>query len=151
MSSNTTQNLTLNLEKLVDDLTQFKQLLQTEHELLQQSKLDELNALTDTKNQYQIELNTFTKALAADHPGVFLNKDSETITTQTDRHLMKTIDKLTRECFEINQQNGMILAALENVNTGLIHQLFQAPDNVSLYGASGKTRTSDFRKNLGKA
>jgi flagellar biosynthesis/type III secretory pathway chaperone len=151
MSLNTIQNLTSKLEMLFDDLNLFKDTLLQESKILQQPNTDELNRLVQAKNNHSQRINTLSKQILDTHPNFFDPEHNHENLTDTESYLSTKIKKLTNECFEINQKNGMILIALDNLNTELIHQIFQPAEQVNLYSASGKTQTNESKKNLGKA
>jgi flagellar biosynthesis/type III secretory pathway chaperone len=123
----------------------------SESQVLQKTTLVELDHLTQQKDQLFHSINALTQNLNASYPNLFFAKQPLASHTHTEQELVHSIEKLTNECFELNKKNGMILVSLENMNTGLIHHLFQNQDHPNLYSATGKTRSNDIKKNLGKA
>jgi flagellar biosynthesis/type III secretory pathway chaperone len=145
------QPLTLNIEKLVGDLTEFKHRLELENNLLKTNQLDLLEQSNSIKSDLASAIDTLTQKILSQYPDVFFNQDPSNPFTP---YLQKTISKaesLINQCFELNQKNGMIVSALSSINHEFINQLTREPDKVNLYGASGKTQPSDFKKNLGQA
>lgn len=145
------QTLTLNIEKLVGDLTEFKQRLELENKLLKTNQLDLLEQSNAVKSDLATAIDNLTQKILLQQPDVFFTKDTSRAFAP---NLQKTISKaesLINQCFELNQKNGMIVSALSSINHEFINQLTREPDKVNLYGASGKTQPTDFKKNLGQA
>jgi flagellar biosynthesis/type III secretory pathway chaperone len=140
------QTLTLNIEKLVGDLTEFKQRLELENKLLKTNQLDLLEQSNAVKSDLASAIDNLTQKILLQQPDVFFTKDTSGAFAP---NLQKTISKaetLINQCFELNQKNGMIVSALSSINHEFINQLTREPDKVNLYGASGKTQPTDFKK-----
>lgn len=145
--------LSLQLEQLVIGLIEFKKLLDQETSLLSNNDTSSLNQITLKKQTLADKLEDQIATFQTYYPLNFADLDNATLDdlpSEQRVHIQKIAD-LSNQCFHLNRKNGMIIAALTSLNTGLLNQLAPEESKINLYGASGKTKKTDSKNTLGTA
>jgi flagella synthesis protein FlgN len=154
-----TQNLSPLLTELLDLLSQFESVLETEADALKSSQLNNLTDTLQRKEQLSESVSETFQSLAQHLPdGVDLSSPLKESNLSSlpglkaeDRQALQNISEKTKHCHKLNTINGMTVQSLRHLNQTTLN-LLTGQENTKTYSASGKTVPSDQKSNpLGKA
>ena len=151
--------LTLKTRQLLDALSQFKDVLQQESNILKKFNIENLPELLEKKSALSetIEENfkQFNLCLGSETPKTLDSWLESDIFTTLSEELQKSFKKLiavTNECHDMNLANGMTVQTLNNINQVSLNILTgQTSPSNQVYSASGERQKSKTQTSLGKA
>jgi flagellar biosynthesis/type III secretory pathway chaperone len=149
--------LTLHLNELFENLTEFHSILENESKQLQQHDIDALVGLLPKKqnlseniNKLVLEINT--KFGLPSNLNDLANHADFSMQPATAQQNLVNVIGLAEDCKNLNMRNGITIQALDNINAQLTNLFTDNTTPVSLYNASGvKKNTSGHKSTLGKA
>lgn len=150
-------DLTLHLNGLFENLSEFQTTLESESQLLKQH---DINALIDLLPKKQVQSENINKLVQQVNTQFNLPSNLNELANHIDfatqpqetKEILKEIIELAENCKALNMRNGTTIQALDNINaqlTNLFTESSIAP--VSLYNASGIKKASGNKATLGKA
>lgn len=153
------QALTLKTRQLLDAMSQFKEILQQESNLLKKFNIENLPALLEKKSALSETIeDTFKQlnlCLGSESPktlDAWLTSDIFATLPKELQKNFKELIKITNECHDMNLANGMTVQTLNNLNQASLNILTgQTAASGQVYGATGERQKSKTQTSLGKA
>lgn len=146
------------LVQLLEQLQQFKTLLDREAQALKENDISPLNDILTQKETLSGEIDSTFQTMSQHLPmselslGEFIQVDAfKSLPSSVQSQFLDAL-QLANDCQQQNTANGMTVQTLSNFNQKLL-QIFKGQDpDTKTYGSTGHTTPSDAKSStLGKA